>query len=59
MAGFAAAAAFVVGLVALARFLRRRERGGDYDKEGYGTPDHQEPGVKLRPLEAPPSEPFD
>jgi hypothetical protein len=59
MAGYVAAAAFVVVLVALARFLRRRERGGDYDKDGYGTPEHQEPGVKFRPLEAPPREPFD
>ena len=59
MAGFAAALAFVVGMVALGWFLRRREREGHWDKEGFGTREHQEPGVKFRPLEVPPREPFD
>ncbi len=51
--------AFVVGLFILNRLLRRREREGHWDKEGFGTPEHQKPGVKFRPLEAPPKEPFD
>lgn len=59
MAGIVAALAAVIGLIVLARFLRRRDREGHWDKEGFGTPEHQEPGVKFRPLEAPPSEPFD
>ncbi|MEE8330625.1 MAG: hypothetical protein V3R84_02555 [Acidimicrobiia bacterium] len=50
--------AMVGALIALNRYARRHERDGDWDKEGHGTPEHQEPGVKFRPLEAPPSEPF-
>lgn len=59
VAAVGAALVFVVGMFALSRVLRRQEREGDYDKEGYGTPEHQDPGVKYRPLEVPPSEPFD
>lgn len=59
MAGFIAAGMFVAGLLVLARFLRRREREGDWDKESFGTPEHQEPGVKFRPMEVPAKEPFD
>lgn len=51
--------AFVGGLIALNRFGRRHESDGDWDKEGHGTSQHQEPGVKFRPLESPPNEPFD
>ena len=50
---------FLIGMVVLAWYLRRRDREGVWDKEGFGTPEHQEPGLKYRPLEAPPSEPFD
>ena len=59
MLGVVAGAVVIGGLIVLARVLRRREREGDWDKEGHGTPEHQEPGVKFRPLEAPPHEPFD
>jgi hypothetical protein len=59
MTGVIAAAAFLVGLIALSRFLRHRESEGDWDKEGHGFPEHQDPGVKFRPLEVPPSGPFD
>jgi hypothetical protein len=52
------ALAIVGGLIALNRYGRRHEREGDWDKEGHGTPQHQEPGVKFRPLESPPNEPF-
>ncbi len=55
----AVAGVFVGGIIVLNRYLRRREREGDWDKEGHGTPDHPEPGVKYRPLEAPPKPPFD
>jgi hypothetical protein len=56
---YALAAAFIGGMILLNRFLRRREREGAWDKEGYGTPEHPEPGVKYRPLEVPPKAPFD
>lgn len=59
MVGIGAALAFVVGLVVLSRFLRHLERKGHWDKEGFGTPEHQKPGVRFRSLEVPPSEPFD
>lgn len=59
MTGFVAAGMFVIGLYFLTRFLRRRDREGYWDKEGFGSPEHQEPGVKFRPLEVPPREPFD
>lgn len=59
MPGFIAAGLFLVGLFVLSRFLRRRDREGDWDKEGFGTPEHQKPGVKFRPMEVPPKEPFD
>ncbi len=59
MSALAAGAVFVLGMIGLRRYLRRREREGHWDKEGFGTPEHQKPGVKFRPLEAPPSEPFD
>ncbi len=59
MMGYVAVAVFVGGLIALNRVLRRREREGHWDKEGHGTPKHQEPGVKHRPLEVPPQPPFD
>jgi hypothetical protein len=58
-AGLGAALAFVAGIVFLSRILRRREREGHWDKEGHGTPEHQQPGVKFRPLEVPAREPFD
>lgn len=51
--------AFVLGMVALSRFLRRREREGHWDKEGYGTSSYQKSGIKYRRLEVPPREPFD
>jgi hypothetical protein len=51
--------AFVVGMIALSWFLRRRDGEGHWDKEGFGTPEHPELGLKYRPLEAPPREPFD
>lgn len=57
--GYVVALVFVGALVALNRWFRRRDREGIWDKEGHGSPDHQEPGVKFRPLEAPPREPFD
>lgn len=56
---FGAAAAFVLGLWAATRVLRRYEREGHWDKEGHGSPEHQKPGVKFRRLEVPPSDPFD
>jgi len=52
-------AAFVLGLALLSRVLRRHEREGDWDKEGWGTPEHPEPGVHYRRLQVPPREPFD
>jgi hypothetical protein len=58
VAAVGAALVFVVGVFALSRVLRRREREGDWDKEGHGTPEHQDAGVKYRPPEVPPSEPF-
>ncbi|MGB8360365.1 MAG: hypothetical protein WCE80_03100 [Acidimicrobiia bacterium] len=57
--GYIGVGAFVIGLYFLSRFLRRREKEGHWDKEGWGTPEHQEPGVKFRPMEVPPKEPFD
>ena len=57
--GYVAAGLFIAGLVALNAWFRRRDREGTWDKEGHGSPEHQEPGVKFRPLEAPPRQPFD
>jgi hypothetical protein len=56
---YAIGAVFVGGMIALNRFLKHRERQGDWDKEGHGSPAHPEPGVKYRPLEVPPQTPFD
>jgi hypothetical protein len=50
---------FVIAMAGLSWFLRRRDREGVWDKEGFGSPEHQDPGLKYRPLEAPPREPFD
>ena len=58
-AGLVGGVVFALGMIALNRFLRHRELEGHWDKEGYGTPAHQEPGVKYRRLEVPPTEPFD
>ncbi|MDH3730927.1 MAG: hypothetical protein OES13_07390 [Acidimicrobiia bacterium] len=58
MTYFAIIAAIIGALIALNRYGRRHEREGDWDKEGHGTPEHQDPGVKFRPLESPPSDPF-
>jgi hypothetical protein len=52
-------AAFIAAAALLSRFLRRQEREGHFDKEGHGSPEHQDPGVKYRPLEVPGKEPFD
>ena len=54
-----AGVAFVGGMVALSRYLRDRDRQGVWEKEGHGPKDHPEEGVTYRPLEVPPSEPFD
>ena len=59
MLGIILGAAAVGGIIILAGWLRRREREGDWDKEGHGTPTHQKPGVAYRRLEVPPHEPFD
>lgn len=56
---YAIAAVFIGGMIFLNRLLRRREREGVWDKEGHGTPEHPEPGVKYRPLEVPGKPPFD
>lgn len=49
---------FVAGMIALSRFLARRDRRGYWDEEGHGRGrPHQ--GVHVRRLEVPPSEPFD
>ncbi len=50
---------FVIAMIALSVYLRRRDREGDWDKEGHGAAEHQESGLKYRPLESPPREPFD
>ena len=50
---------FVTAMIALSAYLRRRDREGDWDKEGFGAQEHQEPGLKYRPLEAPPRAPYD
>lgn len=58
--GHVAALAFIAGMIIVSRLLRRRERDGRWDKEGWGfTPEHPEPGVKYRPFEVPSREPFD
>lgn len=57
--GLGAAVLFVIGMILLSRRLHRMEREGNWDKEGHGTPEHQDPGLKYRPLEVPPREPFD
>ena len=59
MVDLIAIALFVVGLIWLTRFLRRRDRLGYWDKEGHGSPEHPKPGVDYRWLEAPPKPPFD
>jgi hypothetical protein len=51
--------AVICGLAILNFVLRKREREGDWDKEGFGAPEHPEPGVHYRRLEVPPHEPFD
>ena len=59
MPAFLMGAAFVGGMIILNRWMRRREREGDWDKVGHGSPAHRKPGVAYRGLEVPPSEPFD
>lgn len=49
----------IAGVVALARFLARRDREGWWDKEGHGPPEHPDVGVHYRPLATPPPPPFD
>jgi hypothetical protein len=41
------ALAVLVGIIILARVLRRHEREGDWDKEGHGTLEHQEPRCEV------------
>ncbi|MBA2726270.1 MAG: hypothetical protein H0U53_09800 [Actinobacteria bacterium] len=50
--------AFVGGMIDLVRFLARRDREWNWDKEGFGQ-NRSEPGVHYRPLEVPPNPPFD
>lgn len=58
MTGLLATFGFVAGMIALNRFLASRDRQGHWDKEGHGT-NHARAGLKYRPLEVPPSPPFD
>lgn len=53
MAGFLLGAIFVVGVIVLGRVLRHRERDGDWDIAGRGTPEHKT-GLQFRPLESGP-----
>jgi len=59
MPAFFGVLAFVAGLFVLSRFLKRRDREGHWEKEEFGTREHQDEGVKFRPMEVPPREPFD
>lgn len=49
----------VIGIIALSYWLRRRDRHGYPSKQSEGEEDHPEPGPHYRPLESPPSPPFD
>jgi hypothetical protein len=48
-----------VAIVALAIYLRREDAKGVWNKEGHGQNEDREPGLRYRPLETPPKEPFD
>ncbi|REK21310.1 MAG: hypothetical protein DWQ40_04190 [Actinobacteria bacterium] len=52
-------AGFAFGMVALSRWLRRVDRSGYPSSQSEGEESHPEPGPHYRPLEAPPSPPFD
>ncbi len=52
-AGFAAAVA------ALSWWLRRQDKHGYPSSRDLGEEKRPEPGIKYRPLESPPSPPFD
>lgn len=57
--GLVAAGIFVAGMIVLSLFLRRRDEEGHWSKEGHGATRDDEPGPRFRPLQTPPSEPFD
>ena len=49
-----------IALIAgLSKWLRRFDESGYPSSRDYGEERHPEPGIHYRPLEAPPSPPFD
>lgn len=50
---------FVIAMVALSWWLRRNDESGYPSGQDFGEERHPEPGVEYRPLESPPSPPFD
>ena len=49
----------IVGVIALSRWLRRLDESGYPSRRSEGEEHHPESGPHFRPLESPPSEPFD
>lgn len=57
--GLIVAGVFIVLVLVLAFALRREDSKGTWSKEGHGQNEDREQGVRFRPLETPPKEPFD
>lgn len=50
---------FAAAMAALSWWLRRKDNHGYPSNRDFGEEKHPEPGVHYRPLESPPSPPFD
>ena len=50
---------FAALMATLSIWLRRRDRSGYPSSRSFGEEEHPEPGPHFRPLESPPSPPFD
>lgn len=59
LVGLIVAGVFIVSMIVLAVFLRREDAKGVWNKEGHGQNQDRDPGLRFRPLETPPKEPFD
>ena len=50
---------FVAVVAILSRWLQGKDESGYPSSRDFGEEQHPEPGVQYRPLESPPSPPFD
>ena len=49
----------IIGIIALSYWLRHRDWDGYPSRRSMGEEEHPEPGLHYRPMESPPSPPFD